>query len=290
MINQTGHMPALMEVWEAFKAERSISVCKTSMGTDYRQVTNWLQRSPIQDLDQARQICIWMLQQEPAPSARKVVMYIRGMCKWAAAEDVGLLEKNPVQNFRMPKASQHKAEITVIPREQVPLIMTALSHKVHHKARDWSLYAEFMLQTAMRTGEVRALKWEDIKDERILVHANYTLTHGYKSTTKTNKPRWVPLNQRVQEILTELPRSSEYLFPWNRHAFQSFFHHRMVDLYVASLIDHIYRPYDLRHVAISRWIEAGIPVMQAAKWAGNTSEVIWKHYANATTTYDMPVL
>jgi integrase len=279
-----------MEVWEAFKSERSISVCQTSMGTDYRQVTTWLKRSPIQDLDQARQICIWMLQQEPAPSARKVVMYIRGMCKWAAAEDVGLLSKNPVLNFRMPKSSQQKAEIIVIPREHVPIIMTALSHKYHHKSLDWSLYAEVMLQTAMRTGEVRALKWDDIKEGRVLVHANFTLTHGYKSTTKTNKPRWVPLNQRVQDILSSLKRDSEYIFPWNRNAFQSFFRHRMTDLYVTGLIDHIYRPYDLRHVAISRWIEAGIPVMQAAKWAGNTSEVIWKHYANATTAYEMPVL
>jgi len=51
-----------------------------------------------------------------------------------------------------------------------------------------------------------------------------------------------------------------------------------------------YRPYDLRHVAISRWLEAGIPVTQAAQWAGNTSEVIWKHYAGSTTEYEMPVL
>ena len=43
-------------------------------------------------------------------------------------------------------------------------------------------------------------------------------------------------------------------------------------------------------MAISRWLEAGIPVAQAAAWAGNTSEVIWKHYANVTQDYEMPVL
>jgi hypothetical protein len=35
---------------------------------------------------------------------------------------------------------------------------------------------------------------------------------------------------------------------------------------------------------------AGIPVTQAAQWAGNTSEVIWKHYAGSTKDYEMPVL
>jgi integrase len=280
----------LLETWEAFKAERSITVCPTSMGTDYRQVTNWLKRSPIRDLTQARQICIWVLQQKPAPSARKVCMYIKSMCKWAASEDIQILERNPVSNFRMPKQGQRAAEITIIPRTEIPIILAALSHKHHHRSLDWSLFAEVMLQTAMRTGEVRALRWQDIKDQRILVHANYTLTHGYKNTTKTNKPRWVPINERVQEIFDSLPRTSEFIFPWNRLAFQSFFDDRMREMHAAGLISEIYRPYDFRHVAISRWIEDGIPVMQAAKWAGNTSEVIWKHYANTTTDYRMPVL
>lgn len=283
-------MISLLETWEAFKAERSISVCQTSMGTDYRQVGSWLKRCPIQDLEQARAICIWMLQQEPKPSARKVCMYIRGMCKWAAAEDIGILERNPVLNFRMPKQSQRNCEITVIPREHIPLVMAALSAKKHHRSSDWALYAEVMLQTAMRTGEVRALRWQDIKDDRILVHGNYTLTHGYKSTTKTNKPRWVPINAKFRQVLDILPQTNEFIFPWNRYAFQSFFRKRMESLFEAALIDHVYRPYDFRHVAISRWIEAGIPVMQAAKWAGNTSEVIWKHYANITTSYELPVL
>jgi integrase len=283
-------MPQLMETWEAFRAERSISVCATSMSTDYRQVTRWLQKSPIQDLTQARQICIWMLRQKPEKSARKTVMYLRGMCKWAAAEDVGILDKNPVLNFRMPKAAQRNAEITIIPREKVDLILKTLDISSRNSTRKWSLFAGMMLQTAMRTGEVRALKWEDINQNRILVHANYTLTHGYKSTTKTNKPRWVPLNSKAQDILAQLSKESEYLFPWNRYAFQSFFYARITDLYVTGQIDEMYRPYDLRHVAISRWIEEGIPVMQAAKWAGNTSEIIWKHYANVTQEYEMPIL
>lgn len=100
----------------------------------------------------------------------------------------------------------------------------------------------------------------------------------------------MPLNPRAQEILESLPHDSDYIFPWNRLAFQSFFGKRMSEMHNAGLIEKRYRPYDLRHVAISRWLEAGIPVTQAAQWAGNTSEVIWKHYAGSTTDYKMPVL
>ena len=282
--------PTLCEAWSSFLEERRISLSPTSLATDYRQVTNWLERCPIQDLREGRQILIWVLNQEPVLASRRVCMFVRSMYRWAVADEIGLLATNPVANFKMPKAPQKSAEITVIPRHEIPLVLSALSHKTAYRSTDWSLFAEFMLQTAMRTGEVRALRWSDIKETRVLVHSNYTLTHGHKNSTKTNKQRWVPLNPRAQEILDLLPKDNEYIFPWNRNAFQSFFCKRMTELHKAGLIEKRYRPYDLRHVAISRWLEAGIPVTQAANWAGNTSEVIWKHYANNTTEYEMPVL
>jgi integrase len=281
---------SLCDAWERFKAERSISLSVTSLCTDYQQVTRWLSRCPVQELQEGRQVLLWVLGQKPLQSARRVTMFVRSMYRWASSEDVALLQRNPVANFKMPKAPQRDHEVTVIPRHEIPLVLSALAAKRHHRSHNWALYAEFMLQTGMRTGEVRALRWEDIKDQKALVHSNFTLTHGLKNSTKTNKRRAVPLNARAMEILGELERSSDYVFPWGRHAFQSFFRDRMQELHSAGLIEKRYRPYDLRHVAISRWLEAGIPVAAAASWAGNTSEVIWKHYANTTQDYEIPVL
>lgn len=280
----------LSEAWQLFVDERSVSLCPTSLTSDYRQVTKWLGRCPVQDFTQGRKILTWLLQQEPIPAARRVCMYVRSLYRWAAAEDVAILPRNPVANFRMPKAPQKDHEIVVIPRTEIPLVLVALESKLAYRKVNWSAFAEFMLQTAMRTGEVRAMKWSDIDEDRVLVHSNFTLTHGLKNSTKTNKKRWVPLNARTKQILESLPRDSDYVFPWNRQAFQSFFIKRMKQLHEAGLIQKRYRPYDLRHVAISRWLEAGIPVTQAASWAGNTAQVIWKHYAANTTEYEMPVL
>lgn len=215
-------------------------------------------------------------------------MYVKSLYRWASSEDVALIPKNPVQNFKLPKPPQEDEEIIVIPKRETQIVLQALnSRKTKY---DWHAYADFMLQTAMRTGEVRALKWEDIKEDKILVHTNYTLTHGLKMSTKTNKKRWVPLNTRCQEILSKQNKTEDFIFPYNRYAFQSYFYDRMKELHTKDLIAHRYRPYDLRHTAISRWIEAKIPVAQAAKWAGNSSEVIWKHYVNVTQDYEMPIL
>jgi integrase len=282
-------LPTLQDAWSMFLSERSISLSPTSVCTDYAQVTKWLNRCPIRDLDQGRQVLLWVLQQQPAKAARRVTMFVRSMYRWAAGEDIALLPRNPVANFRMPKAPQKDHEITVIPRDEIPLVLIALEAR-HQAGVNWSTFAEFMLQTAMRTGEVRALSWDDIDDNRVLVHCNYTLTHGHKASTKTNKQRWVPLNARARELIDAQPRDDRYIFPWNRYTFQSFFRDRVDELHSAGLVKGRYRPYDLRHVAISRWLEAGIPVAQAASWAGNTSEVIWKHYANATQDYAMPIL
>jgi integrase len=212
------------------------------------------------------------------------------MYKWACAEDIKILDKNPVLNFKAPKAPQESCDIVVISRDEVPIILNCLKRDNSLYEPKWDLYAEFMLQTGMRTGEVRALRWKDIDGNKILVHSNWTLTHGYKNSTKTNKQRWVPLNNKCNDILKEIKQEDEFIFPWNRSTFQKFFRARVNREFDAGNLKFRYRPYDLRHTTISRWLEAGIPVTQVAKWAGNTNEVIWAHYANTTTDYEMPVL
>lgn len=283
-------MSTLVEAWDQFKAERAVTLCPTSLTSDYVVVDKWVRRCPVQDLSKGRQIMSWVLQQTPVKTARRVAMYVKSLYRWASSEDIELVEKNPIVSFRMPKAPQEDEDIIVIPRNETAVVLIGLEGRGRKPSSDWAAYAEFMLQTAMRTGEVRALKWSDVKEGKALVHANYTLTHGYKGSTKTNKKRLVPLNVRCQEILNGLSRDNEYIFPYNRMSFQSWFYHQMTELHSAGLISHRYRPYDLRHTAISRWIEAGIPVAQVAAWAGNSSEVIWKHYCNVTQEYEMPVL
>lgn len=280
----------LIELWTAFKTERAISVQPTTLATDYNQVGQWLARCPIQKAKKARDILAWVLVQSPTPSARKVAGYLRGMYRWAASDGVRLVKDNPIKDYRMPKAPQRDEEVRIIPKDKVQLVLNSLERQRNADGPQWKLYAEWMLQTGMRTGEVRALKWTDIASNSVKVHSNYTLTHGMKNSTKTNKARKVPLNARCLEILEILPDANDYLFPWDREAFQSFFRRRMQQLHKQGEIETVLRPYDLRHTSISRWIEAGIPVTQAAKWAGNTPEVIWKYYANTTEELETPVL
>jgi integrase len=39
------------------------------------------------------------------------------------------------------------------------------------------------------------------------------------------------------------------------------------------------RPYDLRHAAVSTWLNAGVPAPQVAEWAGHSVDVLLRVYA-----------
>jgi integrase len=38
-------------------------------------------------------------------------------------------------------------------------------------------------------------------------------------------------------------------------------------------------PYDLRHAAVSTWLNGGVPPTQVAEWAGHSVEILLKIYA-----------
>ena len=38
------------------------------------------------------------------------------------------------------------------------------------------------------------------------------------------------------------------------------------------------RPYDLRHAAVSTWLNAGVPAAQVAEWAGHSVDVLLRVY------------
>ena len=46
------------------------------------------------------------------------------------------------------------------------------------------------------------------------------------------------------------------------------------------------RPYDLRHGAVSTWLNAGVPPTQVAEWAGHSVNVLLRVYAKCVYGQD----
>ena len=281
----------LIESWNAFKAEKAIVLCPTSMDSSYTQATRWLERCPVEDVTKGRAVVSWVLSQQPQPASIRVAQLVKAFYRWAAQPDVAIVGTNPVASFPLPKRPQKGEDTRVIPKEEIPFVLFQMSKHRRTKNR-WELWAEWMLQTGMRTGEVRALRWSDLREGRVFVHSNWTTTRGLKNTTKTNRSRTVPLNAKAMEVLAKLGTDhapDDYIFPWNRRSFEMCFCNTMGRLVDKSLISAPYRPYDLRHTALSLWLEAGIPVAQVASWAGNSTQTVFQHYCAVVSKYEMPV-
>jgi integrase len=282
----------ILELWQRFRLERSISLSPTSLASDYNQVEQWLLRCPIQEPENGRAALIWVLQQKPTQSARRVGGYIKTLFRWACSEDIALVAKNPVVTFKFPKPEQRE-EITVIPTDVVLQVMRALRHASRGEQR-WDLVSDFMLQTGCRTAEAFGLQWDDIdwENSRCRIHQNMTITHGLLPRTKTGRERWVPLNAKAVNVLLKVREAhgDPMVFPWNRRTFMSSFRSAMQHLLDQGIIKKRFRPYDLRHTHISALLERGIPVTQVASWAGNSAQMVWQHYAATTNSYEMPNL
>jgi integrase len=282
----------ILELWQRFRLERSIALSPTSLTSDYSQVEHWLARCPTTDPADGRAALVWVLQQRPPKSARRVAGYVKTLYRWACSEDIALVAKNPVATFKFPKPQQRE-EVTVIPADAVASVMAALRRVSKFDAR-WDFVSDFMLQTGCRTAEAFGLQWTDIDwdAKRCRIHQNMTLTHGLLPRTKTGRERWVPLNDNALRILRLMQNqyNETQVFPWNRHTYMSSFRSAMQYLQDRGIIKKRFRPYDLRHTHISALLERGIPVTQVASWAGNSAQMVWQHYAATTSNYEMPNL
>ncbi|MDT7613684.1 MAG: hypothetical protein QOF00_1131 [Pseudonocardiales bacterium] len=49
------------------------------------------------------------------------------------------------------------------------------------------------------------------------------------------------------------------------------------------------RPYDLRHAAVSTWLNGGVPAPQVAAWAGHSVDVLLRVYAKCIAGQDAAV-
>ena len=113
----------LQLAWVQFKAERAVTLCPTSLTADYKQVEKWINRCPITNLEEGRQVMTWVLGQKPIKSSRRVAMYVKSLYKWAASEDIALLTKNPITTFKMPKPPQEDIDVIVIPQKETSIVL-----------------------------------------------------------------------------------------------------------------------------------------------------------------------
>jgi integrase len=135
---------------------------------------------------------------------------------------------------------------------------------------------EFLAHTGVRWGEVRALKVSDLVQVPVIaveISRSHSDGYGLKST-KSGKPRLVPLDDRAQELSQKYSAGktrNEYLFRSSRGSQLSSANFKR-SLKWESLTDR--RVHDLRHTAATNWIAAGLDVKTVSVWLGHSTSAI----------------
>lgn len=214
------------------------------------------------------------------PTIRRSMAVLSAVCSFGAER--GLLPSNPVRDVKGVRAPR-KAEPVVLGPDELDRLVEALSTE-----RD-KMLVRLLAFTGMRPSEALALRWSDVGDHTVRV--SKALALGKEKETKTRRDRSVPLSPELVGALEAWRTEQRYpvpaalLFPrkdgqpwtdtdyrnWRRRSFSRAAERAGIE---------ITRPYDLRHMAISRWIAEGRDVVTVAGWAGHAPSMTTDVYGH----------
>ena len=168
------------------------------------------------------------------------------------------------KRLTLPKSPVHVVR-RITPDQQRALIDAAQDCRSPYMAP----IIEFALYTAMRRGELLALKWDDLNLEN---------SELFIRQAKNGRQRLIPLSESAVRLLAPLPRdNSGRVFPMSPGAVRQAF----TRLRHRAKLDHL-RFHHLRHEAISRFFDLGLTPVEVSLLSGHRQLEQVNHYAHAT--------
>ena len=138
-------------------------------------------------------------------TARRVKNRLALILDWAAERDLRERD-NPAKRNLLPKRKKHQVvNLPGLPYTVLPSLMPELRQRPEMSAKAF----EFEILTAARPGEVLGACWDEIN----LAEAAWVVP---SERMKSGRPHRVPLSGRAIELLANLPREGEYVFPGHR--------------------------------------------------------------------------
>jgi integrase len=224
------------------------------------------------------------------------LLVLQGMLKRAVRWR--LIQRNPVLECERPRVEQ--AEMNVLSEIEIARLWNAygeLRADAHPEEKVWWRLARTLtfvaLGTAMRRGELLALRWRDVQFLEGRVTVREAFVKGRFTTPKSRSSRrLLELGPQTRDLLAE---------QWRRSAFQGdeelvFCHpqrgspldpSKVARCYLRPAlkkagIEKAFRPlHDLRHTALTHEAAAGNPMAYVQLKAGHSQSAITERYIHA---------
>lgn len=197
-------------------------------------------------------------------SVRKELFMLSKVLGFAETEcGINLPRGNPVDKIRKPSETRSRDRRLTCDEWKKLEVECQRSRNRHL----WPAL-QLSVETAMRQGELLALRWENYDKKRRL---------AFLPETKNGEARSVPLTKKAIELLNALPRHiSGVVFPVER---MTLYHAFAAAAKRAKIADYTW--HDLRHEALSRLAERGdLSVLEMAAVSGHKTLQMLKRYTH----------
>ena len=176
-----------------------------------------------------------------------------------AVDEWGITVDNPLKSFHIKREPDQR--LRRLSRDELEQLISAQCNNPYTKPM-----ILLALETAMRLGELLSLKWSRIDLDR-----------GFAELQKTKNGygRMVPLTAAALSELSNLERDGDVVFPVKPGTLKQ----SWVRLVKRAGINDL-RFHDLRHEAISRLLEKGLTIPEAASVSGHKTASMLLRYAH----------
>jgi integrase len=188
------------------------------------------------------------------------------------AQDDGHISQNPVQGVRVIRSSRVTAKVRIPTKDEVRQLIDAAPEAFKPLLKVTAI-------CGLRASETRGLQWEDIDfgNSLVRVRRRADAFNELGETKSDAGSRSIPMGPMVSNALrrwrlTCPPSSIGLVFPTKRGMIQS--HSNILKRHFKPLCRKVgidLRWHDLRHFAVSLWIEQGFTIKEIMTFAGHSS-------------------
>lgn len=250
-------------------------------------IKKWVKSAPftIREADLYRN---WLLDQTTISMAKRILTWVGSAVRWWC-------DKNYLPNYfkNVAQGLKHKWEISTNPRPFSHVEVNYIESKFEG-SKYYSIYlplVRFLLSTGCRPSEAVGLKWSRVEEKHIIFSGGITISGGRtfrSNTSKNNKIRSFPINDKIQEILSiQKGKNPLWVFPAplsNKPINYNNFRGRAWKQCAGKIVPES-TPYNCRDTFISNQLKAGIPPAYIAKWCDTSIQLIERFYFAISDDY-----